>query len=267
MTAKAGFIGTGRMASAMIRGAISSGALAPEDIIASNVHADSRERAARELGIRVVEDPREVASEADVVFLAVKPGQIPEVFSGCDLGLGPSKILVSIAAGVTIDTLRSYVPDAKILRVMPNICSTVSASATGFCRSEGMTDEDVAKARVVLDAVGLCFEFKEKDMDAVSSIVGCAPAFMFMAIDAIADGGVRMGLPRDKSIMLAAQAMLGSAKTVLESGQHPAVLKDGVCSPGGSTIEGVEVLEAYSFRSALAEAVKACTERNRELGS
>lgn len=266
MTAKVGFIGTGRMASALIRGAISKGALTPEDVIASNIHADSRERAARELGIRVVEDPRDVVSEADVVFLAVKPAQIPDVFASGDLGFDTSKTLVSIAAGVTIETLKSYVPDSKILRVMPNICSTVSASATGFCRSSDMSDEDVAKARLVLDAVGLCYEFKEKDMDAVSSVVGCAPAFMFMAVDAMADGAVLMGLPRDKSIMLAAQAMLGAAKTILETGQHPGALKDSVCSPGGSTIEGVKVLEDYAFRAALAEAIRACTDKNRELG-
>ena len=266
MTAKIGFIGTGKMASAIIRGTVAKGLFAPEDIIASNPHADSRQRAEKELGIRAVADPADVIREAKTVVLAVKPNQIPEVFSSGDLGMTSSHVLISIAAGVTIDTLKSYVPDSKILRVMPNINSTVSASATGYCRSQDMTDDQVSEAKKVLDAIGLSYEVKEKDMDALSSVAGCSPAFMFMIIDAIADGGVKMGLPRDVSIRLAAQSMLGSAKTLLETGEHPEALKDSVCSPGGSTIEGVKVLEDFAVRSAFISAVEACTEKNRELG-
>ena len=266
MTAKVGFIGTGKMASAIIRGTIAKGLFHPEDVIASNPHADSRRKAEKELGIRVVEDPECVVSEAPTVVLAVKPQQIPEVFASGDLGMTSSHVLISIAAGVTIETLKSYVPDTKILRVMPNINSTVSASATGYCRSPDMTDSEVEEAKRILDAIGLSYEVKEKDMDALSSVAGCSPAFMFMVIDAIADGGVEMGLPRDISIRLAAQSMLGSAKTLLETGEHPEVLKDSVCSPGGSTIAGVKVLEDYAMRSAFISAVEACTEKNRELG-
>ena len=266
MSAKVGFIGTGQMASAIIRGIVEKGLCGPDDIIASNIHADSREKARKELGIRVVEDPREVVSETDTVVLAVKPQQIPDVFASGDLGMTSSHMLISIAAGVTIEALKSYVPDTKILRVMPNINSKVSASATGYCRSPDMTDGEVSRACRILDAIGLSYEIKEKDMDALSSVAGCSPAFMFMVIDAIADGGVKMGLPREMSIRLAAQSMLGSAKTLLETGEHPEVLKDSVCSPGGSTIEGVKVLEDYAVRSAFITAVEACTEKNRELG-
>lgn len=266
MTTKIGFIGTGKMASAIIKGIVNSGAFSKEDIIASNIHEASRERARRDLGIEVTDSSAEVARRANVVILAVKPQQIPDVFADKSIEMGRDHLLISIAAGTTIETLKSYVPDSRIIRVMPNICSTNFVGASGFSQSPDCTAEDLETVRKIFESIGICFEVKEKDIDAVSGLSGSSPAFIFMIIDAMADAGVLMGLPRDMSIKLAAQTVMGSAVTVLESGEHPAVLKDKVCSPGGTTIEGVKVLEDYGVRAAFISAIQASVEKSKELG-
>lgn len=266
MTAKIGFIGTGKMASAIINGIISAGLYSKDEVIASNIHENSRIDAEKRLGIKVYSEPEEITSECDLIVLAVKPQQIPEVFRSGPRGMGKNHTLVSIAAGVTLKTLKSYVPDSKVLRVMPNICSTISAGASAISVSEDCTENDLENVKKIFDSIGISFEIKEKDMDAVSAVSGSSPAFFFMMIDALADGGVLMGLPRDLSIKLAAQTMYGAAKTVLETGQHPSALKDSVCSPGGTTIEGVKVLEDYGLRAALISAVQASAEKSKELG-
>ncbi len=266
MTFKIGFIGTGKMASAIIKGIVNKGLFAKEEIIASNIHENSRRKAESELGIKVTGSSAEVAEKAKVVVLAVKPQQIPDVFADGTVKMGKEHLLISIAAGTTIDTLKTYVPDSKIIRVMPNICSTNFVGASGFSQSADCTPEDAETVKEIFGAVGLCFEVKEKDIDAVSGLSGSSPAFIFMVIDAMADAGVLMGLPRDLSLKLAAQTVMGSAVTVLESGEHPDVLKDKVCSPGGTTIEGVKVLEDYGVRAAFISAIQASTEKARELG-
>lgn len=266
MTFKIGFIGTGKMASAIIKGTVAKGVFRKDEIIASNIHETSRERARKELGIEVTGSSAEVAEKADVIVLAVKPQQIPDVFADKSIKMGKNHLLISIAAGTTIETLKMHVPDSRIIRVMPNICSTNFVGASGFSVGEGCTAEDVRIVEEIFGAVGLCFEVKEKDIDAVSGLSGSGPAFVFMVIDAMADAGVLMGLPRDLSLKLAAQTVMGSAVTVLESGEHPDVLKDKVCSPGGTTIEGVKVLEDYGIRAAFISAVQASVEKARELG-
>ena len=266
MTYRIGFIGTGKMASAIIKGIVDKGLFGRDEIIASNPHEKSREAAKESLGIDVVASSAEVVRSSDVVVLSVKPQQIGGVFSSENLGFGAGHTLVSIAAGVTIETLKNYVPDSKVIRVMPNICSTNFVGATCFSYSEDCTEKDIQVVKEVFEAVGICFEVKEKDIDAVSAISGSSPAFMFMIVDAMADAGVLLGLPRDMSIKLAAQTMLGSAVTLMESGKHPDQLKDMVCSPGGSTIEGVKVLEDRGMRGAMISAVQACAEKARELG-
>lgn len=266
MTVKIGFIGTGKMASAIIKGIVDKGVFAKDEIIASNIHEASREKARRELGIVVTDSSAEVAEKAPVVVLAVKPQQIPDVFTDGTVKMTKDRLLISIAAGTTIDTLKSYVPDSKIIRVMPNICATNFVGASGFSQSSDCTPDDAKIVMDIFGAVGMCFEVKEKDIDAVSGLSGSSPAFIFMIIDAMADAGVLMGLPRDLSLKLAAQTVMGSAVTVLESGEHPDVLKDKVCSPGGTTIEGVKVLEDYGVRAAFISAVQASVEKARELG-
>lgn len=266
MTFRIGFIGTGKMASAIIKGIVDKGVFSKDEIIASNIHENSRRKAESELGICVTASSAEVAEKAKVVVLAVKPQQIPDVFADKSVKMGKDHLLISIAAGTTIDTLKMYVPDSKIVRVMPNICSTNFVGTSGFSQSPECTEEDVSTVRSIFEAVGMCFEVKEKDIDAVSGLSGSSPAFIFMIIDAMADAGVLMGLPRDLSIKLAAQTVMGSAVTVLESGEHPDVLKDKVCSPGGTTIEGVKVLEDYGVRAAFISAIQASVEKAHELG-
>lgn len=266
MSVKIGFIGAGQMASALMKGIISKGIYTKDEVIACDVWAPARERAASELGIKVYEDAVDVAKQTKFLVLAVKPQQIESVFNSNDIKMGKDHLLMSIAAGVKISTLETYVPDSRIVRVMPNFCCTVLASASCYARGSNAKTEDADAVKAILEAVGIAFEVKEKDLDAVTGLSGSAPAYMFMMIDALADGGVLMGLPRDVSIKLAAQTMLGAAKTVLETGKHPDQLKDSVCSPGGTTIEGVKVLEDYGVRAALISAVQAGTEKSRELG-
>ncbi|MBQ2762835.1 MAG: pyrroline-5-carboxylate reductase [Candidatus Methanomethylophilaceae archaeon] len=266
MTAKIGFIGTGKMASAIIKGIVSAGLYTTDEIIASNIHADSRAKAEKELGIKVYSEPEELSSRCELIVLAVKPQQIPSVFTSGSCGMGRNHTLVSIAAGITIKSLKTYVPDSKVLRVMPNICSTISAGASAISASEDCDENDLENVKKIFDSIGISFVIKEKDMDAVSAVSGSSPAFLFMIIEAMADGGVLMGLPRDMSIKLAAQTMYGAAKTVLETGTHPAILKDSVCSPGGTTIEGVKVLEDYGVRAAVISAIQASAEKSKELG-
>lgn len=266
MTAKIGFIGTGKMASAIIKGIVDKGAFSKEEIIASNIHESSRQRAERELGIEVTANSSEVVEKADVVILAVKPQQIPDVFADGSVKMTSRHLLISIAAGITIESLKKYVPDSRIIRVMPNICSTNFVGASGFSQSEDCTEKDLETVKKIFESIGMCFEVKEKDIDAVSGLSGSSPAFIFMIIDAMADAGVLMGLPRDLSIKLAAQTVMGSAVTVLESGEHPAVLKDKVCSPGGTTIEGVKVLEDYGVRAAFISAIQTAVEKSKEIG-
>ncbi|MFA6709794.1 MAG: pyrroline-5-carboxylate reductase [Candidatus Methanomethylophilaceae archaeon] len=266
MTVKIGFIGAGQMASALMKGIISKGLYSKDEVIACDVWAPAREKATNELGIKVYEDAIDVVRQTKFLVLAVKPQQIESIFVSKEVKLGRDHILMSIAAGVKIDTLESYVPDCKIIRVMPNFCCTVLASASCYALGSKAETKDGDAVKAVLEAVGIAFEVKEKDLDAVTGLSGSAPAYMFMVIDALADGGVLMGLPRDMSIKLAAQTMLGAAKTVLETGKHPAQLKDSVCSPAGTTIEGVRVLEEYSMRGAFISAVQAGTEKSKELG-
>ena len=266
MTTKIGFIGTGKMATAIIKGIVGKGVCEKADIIASNIHETSREKARKELGIEVTASSAEVAEKADVVILAVKPQQIPDVFADGTVKMGKDKLLISIAAGTTIETLKSYVPDSRIIRVMPNICSTNFVGASGFSQSADCRPEDRETVERIFGSIGMCFEVKEKDMDAVVGLSGSSPAFIFMIIDAMADAGVLMGLPRDLSLKVAAQTVMGSAVTVLESGEHPEILKDKVCSPGGTTIEGVKVLEEYGLRAAMIAAIQASAEKSKELG-
>jgi pyrroline-5-carboxylate reductase len=267
MTAKIGFIGAGQMASAMIKGILEKGLYAADDVVACAPSASTRGRVSAEHGIRMFETAAEVAEETDFLVLAVKPKQIPGVFAENGLKIGAEHLIMSIAAGVTIASLEAYVPDSKIVRVMPNHCCMVLEGAAGYSRGTKADDDDVNKVKAVLEATGLAFEVKESDLDAVTGLAGSSPAYMYMIIDAMADGGVLCGLPRDMSIRLAAQSMLGAAKTVLETGKHPDVLKDGVCSPGGTTIEGVRTLEDLGARSAFIAAVQAGVEKSKEMSA
>ena len=266
MGSKIGFIGAGKMASAMIEGLLAKGLYGKDDIIACCKSQTTKKRVSKELGIKVTTDSSKVFSEADIIVIAVKPNQIEGILTTNIEANSTKKLLISIAAGIKLSTLEKYVPDSRIIRVMPNVCCTVLESASSYTLGSKATKADGEKVKEILEAIGIAFEIPEEKIDAVTGLSGSSPAYMFMVIDALADGGVLMGLPRDVAIKLAAQTMLGSAKTVLETGKHPEDLKDSVCSPGGTTIEGVKVLEDYGMRAAFISAVQASAEKSKQMG-
>jgi pyrroline-5-carboxylate reductase len=203
---------------------------------------------------------------ADCLFLAVKPPNIPQVAHGVSEALDAGKLLVSICAGVTIESLESMFRTRRVVRVMPNTPCLVGAGASAFSCARGATEEDADLVRRLLAAVGEVVQLDEKHMDAVTGLSGSGPAFIYQVIEALADAGVSVGLTRDVAQQLATQTVLGAATMVRETGAHPAVLKDRVASPGGTTIAGLRALETAGLRAALMEAVAAATRRSAELG-
>jgi pyrroline-5-carboxylate reductase len=266
MTKKIGFIGAGNMAEAMMKGIISTGLYTAGDIVASEVYEPRRKYIAGTLGIDVYADNADVAKNADFIILAVKPQHVKEVLTSLKGLLTKGHLVMSIAAGVTLASLESNVPACRFVRVMPNQPCMVLASASAFSRGTKATNEDCATVNNVLQAVGVSYEVDESLLDAVTGLSGSGPAYAYMMIYALADGGVLMGLPRDVSTILAAQTLFGAAKTILETGEQPGKMKDVICSPGGTTIEAVKVLEKGGLRSCLINAVEAATKRSKELG-
>lgn len=263
MTADIGFIGAGKMGGALIGGLLSKRVFEADRIVACTGSEESRRRVAEEYGIRTVPDPAEVCSESRIIVLAVKPKQVPEVVS--EMGDVSGKILVSVVAGLTVEQLKSYVPDVKIVRVMPNHCCMVLEGAMGYCDDGTLTDSERDEVAGILGSVGLAVSVSESEMDIVTGIAGSSPAFIYLVIDAMADAGVLNGLKRDAAIRLAAQSVLGAAKMVLETGKHPDILRDEVCSPGGTTIEGVRELEDRGLRAAMIAAVDVTAEKSRRM--
>ena len=263
MTADIGFIGAGKMGGALIGGLLSKRVFEADRIVACTGSEESRRRVAEEYGIRTVPGPAEVCSESRIIVLAVKPKQVPEVVS--EMGDVSGKILVSVVAGLTVEQLKSYVPDIKIVRVMPNHCCMVLEGAMGYCDDGTLTDSERGEVAGILGSVGLAVSVSESEMDIVTGIAGSSPAFIYLVIDAMADAGVLNGLKRDAAIRLAAQSVLGAAKMVLETGKHPDVLRDEVCSPGGTTIEGVRELEDRGLRAAMIAAVDVTAEKSRRM--
>ena len=254
------------MAEAMIGGILSGHVCFAESIWATDPVAERRDRLKAQFGIRVGSDNREAVAWADVVVLAVKPQMQPAVLSE----LGPilaHALVISIVAGVTIRTIEEQACGAtRIVRAMPNTPALVREGMTALATGAGVSDDDVRLARTIFETVGLVVAVEERLMDAVTGLSGSGPAYVFQAIEALADGGVMMGLPRQTAELLAAQTVFGSARLVLESGVHPAQLKDRVASPGGTTIAGLHQLEQRGFRAALMAAVEAATTRSKELG-
>ena len=263
MTADIGFIGAGKMGGALIGGLLSKRVFEADRIVACTGSEESRRRVAEEYGIRTVPGPAEVCSDSRIIVLAVKPKQVPEVVS--EMGDVSGKILVSVVAGLTVEQLKSYVPDVKIVRVMPNHCCMVLEGAMGYCDDGTLTDSEREEVAGILGSVGLAVSVSESEMDIVTGIAGSSPAFIYLVIDAMADAGVLNGLKRDAAIRLAAQSVLGAAKMVLETGKHPDVLRDEVCSPGGTTIEGVRELEDRGLRAAMIAAVDVTAEKSRRM--
>jgi pyrroline-5-carboxylate reductase len=266
---KLGVIGCGKMGTALVEGAIRAGVVASPDVTGCDPFAPSREAFAKMTGAVVSASATDVASASDVILLSTKPQDIAgAIGEAAAASGGEPKLLISIAAGVTLASLEAAAPaHFRVIRAMPNTPALVGKGAAGYCLGSRATAEDGEAARTLLGAVGLAVQVPEKLMDAVTGLSGSGPAYVYLMIEALADGGVKTGLPRADAIRLAAQTVLGAAAMVLETGEHPAVLKDMVTSPGGTTIAGLAVLEKNGLRSALIEAVTAATDRATELGA
>jgi pyrroline-5-carboxylate reductase len=266
---KIGFLGAGQMARALAGGFVRAGLVEPSQVVASDTSSEAREAfAAAVPGAKVLASNAEVAAAADVLVLAVKPQQVPAVIADLTEALSSRHLLVSIAAGVRLETLAAeLIGGVRLVRVMPNTPCLVGQSASGYCLGPSATAADGELVNRLLGAVGLAFAVEEKLLDAVTGLSGSGPAFVYVMIEALSDGGVRMGLPRHIAQALAAQTVKGAAEMVLSTGEHPALLKDRVASPGGTTISGLAALEQGGVRSALIAAVEAATRRSIELGS
>ena len=263
---RVGVLGVGAMGSALVKGWLAAGLLKPDQITAYDVATGYLEQIADELGVTAASAASEAASGADVLLLAVKPYDVETALQAALAGVpaGPP-LIISIAAGVPLSKLAAAAPGRAVIRVMPNTPALVGAAASAYARGDQATDEHAAIAQELLGAVGRAQEVPEKLLNAVTGLSGSGPAYIYLLIEALSDGGVRCGLPRSTAIELAAQTVLGAAQMVLETGEHPGVLKDKVTSPGGTTIAGLAVLEQAGFRSALIEAVTAATKRADEL--
>lgn len=263
-----GFIGAGQMATALARGFLQAGLRASENLSASDPVPEARDRFAEATGGRTMSDNLELVAASDVVFLAVKPQQIPAVLAQLRSKITPQHLVVSIAAGVPTAVLAEGLgKGVRLVRVMPNTPCLVGRGASGYCLGAEATEEDGRVVGELLSALGIACRLDEELLDAVTGLSGSGPAFVYVIIEALSDGGVRMGLPRPTATALAAQTVLGAAQMVLETGEHPAVLKDRVTSPGGTTIAGLQALESGGLRAALIAAVQTATNRSIELGS
>ena len=265
---KIGFVGAGNMAEALMKGIISAGMALADDITASDVMPERRDFIAKTIGVGVTGDNIEVVRSSDIIVLAVKPNHVGPVLEELKPYLSSDHLLISIAAGVKIDVMERHLNwGVRVVRVMPNQPCLVGASASAFALGRSARKEDKETVQRVLESVGVAFALDEKLLDAVTGLSGSGPAYVYMFIEALADGGVLAGLPRDVATILAAQTVFGSAKTVLETRKHPGELKDMVASPGGTTIEGIRTLEESGFRGAVMDAIEAGAKKSAELGS
>lgn len=263
---KIGFIGCGNMAQAIIEGIIDSKLTSAEDIMASDAYQPTREKAKKDLGIKTTSDNIEVASNCDVIVLAVKPQFYSDVISEIKNKVSENSLIITIAPGQNLELLeKSFGKKVKLVRTMPNTPALVGEAMTAMCPNANISEEDKKIAKSILESFGKCEEVPEYMMDAVTAISGSAPAYVFMMIEAMADAAVSKRMDRALAYKMASQAIYGSAKMVLESGKHPAELKDMVTSPGGTTAAALRELEKQGFRSALIEAVCKCQEKSSEL--
>lgn len=263
---KIGFIGGGAMAEAILSGAVNKGAVAAENIFVSD-HKEGRCRFLRDTyGVHACVGADGFIGDMDIVLLAVKPQGAASAMAEIQGRLKSDAVLVSIVAGLTMDTIREYFPMQKLIRVMPNTPLAVGGGMSAYALNSNTCADDAEDVRVILTACGKAVEVKEYMLDAVTGLSGSGPAYAFLLIDAMSDGGVAAGLPRVTATLLAAQTMYGAAKMVLDSGKHPDVLRDEVTSPAGTTIAGVRVLEQQGVRGAMIDAVLAAAGRSAQLG-
>jgi len=264
---KLGFLGAGKMASALAKGFIHAGIVTADAVLASDPYEAARAAMAKDGGIKTTALNPDVLKFANVIVLAVKPDQVNDVLAEARPHFTERHLLISIAAGMPLARLETGLPaGARVIRVMPNTPALVGESASAFAPGKSATPEDAQLAQRLLSSVGVAYQVKESLLDAVTGLSGSGPAYAFLMIEALSDGGVAAGLPRDVATKLAAQTLLGSAKLLLETNLHPGTLKDMVTSPGGTTIEGLHELEKGGVRGALINAVRAATDRSKKLG-
>lgn len=261
-----GFIGCGKMAQAMVNGMLQSSFAKREEILASTKSAESAQNVKEAFQIETTLDNKQVASYADVLIVAVKPHLYGEVLQEISSYVKEETIIVTVAAGIDIAYIESQMSkQIKVIRSMPNTPSLVGEGMTVFCANDRMNEKDIAFIKDMFASFGKVELVEESLMDSIPAISGSSPAYVYMFIEALADGGVRSGIPRDKAYKLAAQSVLGAAKMVLETGKHPGVLKDEVCTPGGATIEAITTLEQHQFRGTILAAMESCDLKNRQM--
>jgi pyrroline-5-carboxylate reductase len=261
------FIGGGNMAEALLRGILTAKRLTPDQVVVTDVREDRLAALQHTYGVATTTDNAEAAAGAETVLLAVKPQVMPRALEELRRAVTEQQLVISIAAGIATATIEAaFLRPVRVIRVMPNTPALVLEGVSALCRGTQATAEDLLAARQLLEAVGTVVTVDEGLMDAVTGLSGSGPAYVFLVIEALADGGVKAGLPREIAQALAAQTVRGAARMVLETGQHPGALKDMVASPGGTTIAGLHALEQGGVRAALINAVEVAAKRSRELG-
>ncbi|MEZ4601478.1 MAG: pyrroline-5-carboxylate reductase [Syntrophotaleaceae bacterium] len=264
---KIGFLGGGNMGEALIKGLTREGVVPAENILVAEPVESRRNVLKEKYGVRTESEASAVVGRCDLVVLAIKPQIVGQVLPQVANVFNDAKLLISIAAGVTTEILEKHFSGSpRIVRAMPNTPALVAGGATALCPGRFASPDDLDAARRLFEPVGMVRVVAEEQMDAVTGLSGSGPAYVYTVIEAMAAGGILEGLPQDAALALAAQTVLGAARMVIESGEHPAVLRDKVCSPGGTTIAGMKALEENGLRSALMSAVSNAARRSRELG-
>lgn len=261
------FLGAGNMAGALIKGLLASGVLTPEQVLCTDVRKPRLDELKQKHGVRVLTSNEDAARQADVIVLSTKPQVFDRLLPEVRNGVRADALVVSIAAGIPISAIEAHLPPGtRVVRTMPNTPAIVDAGATAIAAGTHATEEDVALARALFESVGVTVVLDESLLDAVTGLSGSGPAYIFLIIEALADAGVKVGLHRESAQLLAAQTLFGSAKLLLETGEHPGKLKDMVTSPGGTAIAGLSSLEAGGLRTTLINAVETATARAKQLG-
>lgn len=262
-----GFIGTGNMATAIIKGVLKSGMLKGEDIAVYDIAKEKAFALSEEYGVKVFENEKEIAEKCNQLVLSVKPNVFPSLLEKIDGKLKENNpLIISIAAGKTIEFISSCLSyDAKIVRVMPNINAKVLGAVSAYCGKDNVSEDELEFVKKLCESFGIAVNISEKLFSTYSAIGGCSPAFAYLFIDSLARAAVKNGMPKAQALEVAAGTVLGSAKMILESGEHPWALVDQVCSPGGTTIEGVTSLQNNAFESAVIKAVQACIDKDSKL--
>jgi len=267
MNLRLGLIGAGNMGAALIRGISKAGVIKNENIRIFDVDKEKLRLLTEQTGAAAMGSSKEVVENSDIIILAVKPNMVITVLESLGGAFDKSKMLVSVAAGVSIKTYKDIVGnDMKVIRTMPNTPALVGEGMTLISFENNIDDKDLEAVKMLFECVGRVEILDERLMSEVIALTSSSPAYVFMFIEAMSDAAVLSGIPRNLSYKLAAQSVLGSAKMVLETGKHPGELKDQVCSPGGTTIEAVSALEKNGFRHAVIDAMEACTKKAREIG-